>query len=214
MSQAKLDCPKIQNHLALYAGRDLEQPLCLEVEAHLLACESCRRELARAAVGRERIAVLGSETSRALAFESADLWPAMKLRLAEERASSRTAAALVPVAPLAARSFARRRGLPLSIAAAAALLLSLQFGSAPKEAQPQSFLPALGSPALAPIVPAESVATNKPVETAPAVGLRRALPGEERLRDSSAPLDGRLGSGLRLGAQDEPNSLAADTGLR
>ncbi len=199
MSQANLDCPKIQKHLALYAGRDLEEPLCLEVEAHLALCAGCRDELARAASGRERIAVLGRESSRGL--ESVDLWPALNQRLVQERAALRPAAALADGVARKRPNALRRRWIPLSIAAAAALLLSLQWGL--ETEAPPTFLPAVS-----PIVPAEKVAKNQSAAQLPAGALRRAKPGEERLRDSSAPLDGRLGQGLPVDARGEPNSLA------
>ncbi len=199
MSQPNLDCPKIQKHLALYAGRDLEEALCREVEAHLAECAGCRDELSRAASGRERIAVLGRETSRRL--ESVDLWPALNQRLAQERAALRPAAALANAAPRALPNVLRRRWIPISIAAAAALMLSLNFGFDTQA--PPTFIPAVS-----PIVPAETIAKNEPAAELPAGVLRRAKPGEERLRDSSAPLDGRLGQGLPVDARGEPNSLA------
>ncbi len=199
MSQPNLDCSKIQKHLALYAGRDLEEPLCLEVEAHLALCAGCREELARSVSGRERIAVLGQETSRAL--KSVELWPALNQRLAQERAALRPAAALAHAVARTRPNVLRRRWIPISVAAAAALVLSLQWGLDTEA--PPIFIPAAG-----PIVPAEAVARNQPDAMLPAGALRRAKPGEERLRDSSAPLDGRLGQGLPFDARGEPNSLA------
>ncbi len=199
MSQPNLDCPKIQKHLALYAGRDLEQPLCLEVEAHLALCAGCRDELARSVAGRERIAVLGEETSRAL--KSIELWPALNQRLAQERAALRPAAAFTDAAPRSRPNVLRRRWIPISIAAAAALMLSLRWGFDTQA--PPTFVPAAN-----PIVPAEAVAKNQSAAELPAGALRRANPGEERLRDSSAPLDGRQGQGRPFDARGEPNSLA------
>lgn len=212
MNHANEHCPKIRQHLALYAGRDLEQPLCVEVERHLAECESCRVELAQAAAARARIAVLGAETARAV--ESIELWPALGERWVSERANAKPAAALS-----APRAAPRRIWIPVSLAAAAALMIALNWSSEPEApvAPPISHV-------VDPSVPIEDVATNAPgadvlgpdalqPDVLKNVGLRRAAPGEERLRDSSAPF-GMPRSLLRRGSQDTPNSLAGDNDLR
>ncbi|HTF91340.1 MAG TPA: zf-HC2 domain-containing protein [Planctomycetota bacterium] len=210
MSTVNQDCPKIRQHLALFAGRDLEEPLCRLVEAHLAACGACSAELSRTLAARERISVLGAQTARGL--DAIDLWPAVRESWAREREAARTEVAALN---LSRPHSTRRRWIPVSLAAAAAaiaLFTALHWGIG--DAQP--FAP--GAPQ-GPQAPGntENVAQN--VDLVPAAepvsngSLRRAGPGEERLRDSSAPLIFPRSWHERTGA-GQPNSLAGDDSLR
>lgn len=204
MSHANENCTKIRQQLALYAGRDLEEPLCVEVEQHLGECASCRAELARAGAARERIAVLGAQTARGL--ESVDLWPALGERWTRERVAAKPAAAAAIAGAPRAKSGTWRRWVPLSLAAAAALAVALRWNSEPAAPTTPPF-----SHIVDPALPPEDVASNlKADESLQSGALRRAAPGEERLRDSSSPLRPWPGRG----SQDTPNSLAGDKDLR
>jgi hypothetical protein len=211
MSHATENCPKIRQHLALYAGRDLEEPLCVEVERHLAECESCRIELARAGQARERIAVLGVQTARGV--EAIDLWPALGERWASEKSAATRAPSRTP-----RRS--RRILIPLALAAAAALVIAQLWNSEPAS----QAVPPISHVADPIVVPVEDVAQHAPgaqraldepgTDDLQSGGLRRAAPGEERLRDSSAPFGLPLAPWLRRAAQDTPNSLAGNNDLR
>lgn len=215
MSSTNLACTSARPHLALHAGGDLEPALAEQVEAHLVGCAACRAELVRAQLGRQRIAMLAQSSLDGL--ESVDLWPALRQRLISER--ERASERREPVAEerdsvhAASRrvgSRLRRVGwLALPLAAAAALLLMFNRGEAPL------IVPA-GSPPSA--LPAAALAANSGVDMqAPQPtpqGLRRAAPGDERLRDSARPMDPPSSGLLRRGDPGSPNALAGDDGLR
>jgi len=203
MNQPSLDCTSAHPHLALHAGGDLESALAQQVEAHLAGCANCSAELGRAKLARERIALLAQADPEGL--DSLDLWPALSQRLAAERAAADAARA--STAARGRPSRLRRAGwFALPLAAAAALLLMFQRGETP-------LTPPAGSPPSP--LPSVELATHLGIETqATPNGLRRAAPGEERLRDSARPLDAQVNGLLRRAAPGAPNALAGDDGLR
>lgn len=209
MSTVNQDCTKIRQHLALYAGRDLEESVCVQVEQHLSGCGACRAELGKTFAARERIAVLGAETQRGL--ESAALWPAVREAWLREREIERTEVASLDLS----RPRAKRRLLPLSLAAAAAVAafwLGSHWHLFPGEPAENVVVddgaspPRQGDIAITP-----QGAAVQPVGTG---SLRRAEPGEERLRDSSLPLEFAPHAWRTRGDPRAPNALAGDDGLR
>ena len=198
MSTVNHDCPNVRQHLALYAGRDLEAALCTQVEQHLAGCDACRDELAITLAARERIRVFGAETAQGL--EAVDLWPAVRDSWAREQLATREEVAALNLSR--PRSM-RRYWLPISLAAAAALFFALRSALTP-DAITEDKTPNV----------VEHVAPNIEVQPAAAGSLRRASPGEERLRDSSVPLFGPSRFGNNRAGTTEPNSLAGDDGLR
>ncbi|MEO6711426.1 MAG: zf-HC2 domain-containing protein [Planctomycetota bacterium] len=214
MSPVNQDCTKIRQHLALFAGRDLEQALCLLVEAHLAGCGTCSAELSRTLAARERIGVFGAQTTRGL--EAIDLWPAVRESWAREREAARTEVAALN---LSRSHSTRRRWIPVSLAAAAAaaaLFTALRWGIGDTAPDARAFGPGAAHGPQAPH-DTENVAKNvvPAIEAEPVSNgsLRRAGPGEERLRDSSAPLIFPRAWHERAGA-GQSNSLAGDDGLR
>jgi hypothetical protein len=233
MTHANLDCPKTRQHLTLYAGRDLEEALCAAVERHLEGCEPCRRELASTLAARERFAHLRTETARAA--ESVDLWPGVRARWASSRAepvanapssaprpAEHRPAAQRPAAPSrGAPTWARRAWLPTSLAAAAVLVVAFRSGFAPDPAPNSPPISGPGSAPISGIVTHEHGASVAGGEepAAPVIpgvdgALRRAQPGDERLRDSSAPFDALRPGRLLRDGRAAPNSLASDQDLR
>jgi anti-sigma factor RsiW len=177
----------------------LESALGEQVEAHLAACAECRAELSRAQAARERIAVFGAQSAKDV--EAVDLWPALDRRLRTERA--------LPSVRKSPRSTMLRRvsWLALPLAAAAALLMTLDLGQ-PSDVAPNGVDSAApGAPALA--TNAAAAAEGESTSAQPG-GLRRAGPGDERLRDSSRELDGSLRTRLRPVGPAAGNSLAGD----
>lgn len=215
MSTVNQDCPKVRQHLVLFAGRDLEEPLCAQVEQHLAGCAACRAELEATLAARERIGVFGAHNERGL--DSVDLWPAVRASVQSEREAARTEVATLHQALRASKPRAAlRRWLPLSLAAAAALVIALGLLQESPPSLPDQ--PVAGTP----VPPTPNVATNDGgvrVEPISSGSLRRAGPDDERLRDFSAPfpLQPRSifrGPGLPRTGNDASNSLAGDDGLR
>jgi anti-sigma factor RsiW len=207
MSTLNQECPKIRQHLALYAGRDLEEPLCAQVEQHLAGCSACREEFGRTSAARERIRVFGVQTARDL--ESVELWPLVRESWTREREALETEVAALN---LSRPRSTLRRWLPLSLAAAAALVIALGWAMSPDQLLNSGEgvnPPGVHAPKLAdnsgPMLPAQAVSTGS---------LRRAGPGEERLRDSSAPLFMPMRSLQDRAGTDSTNSLVGDDGLR
>lgn len=205
MSAMNQDCPKIRQHLALYAGRDLEEPLCVQVEQHIAGCGACREELCKTLAARERIGVFGALSARDL--DAVDLWPGIRESWNREREAARSeVAALNAIRPRASR----RRWLSISLAAAAVLVIFLRWSLVHESPI---------APPIAHVPPQSNARGNVAVNTSPNApvapvvndgSLRRAGPGEERLRDSSAPLLLPLRSWTSRAGNDTPNSLAGD----
>lgn len=210
------ECSKVRQHLVLFAGRDLEEPLCAQVEQHLAGCAACRVELELSLAAQRRIAVFGAQNARGL--DAVDLWPAVRASVRSERETARTEVAALASSGLALRASkpraASRRWLPLSLAAAAALAIALGFLYEPQPEVPEVIGPPVaGTPH---VLPAPDVATNGGVRVEPVSSgsLRRAGPDDERLRDFSAPFTLQPRSKLPRTGNDSSNSLAGDDGLR
>jgi len=210
MSNVNQDCTKIRQQLALFAGRDLEENLCGQVEQHLGGCEACRAELSKTIAARERIALFGSSNAQGL--EALDLWPAVRASWSSERVALETEAAALNLSRPRSRV---RRWLPLALAAAAALVIYWGW-----EAAPSLSIEPVAPPLAQNPIESEDVASHSDVadptlvvDPLPQGSLRRAGPNEERLRDSSLPLGLPLRSLIRP-AGDTQNSLAGDDGLR
>ena len=209
MSNVNQDCQKLHQHLALYAGRDLEEPLCEELEQHLAGCGVCRAELAKTLAARERIGVFGAQNS--LGLDALDLWPAVRTAWLREREATRIEVALLN--HMARPRALRRRWIPVALAAAAALVITLGWAlDLGSKTAPSNLVltPVAGSaPQFVLNTPGNAV-----IEPFAAGSLRRAAPGEERLRDSSAPLQLPRRAWPTSGGGETPNSLAGDDGLR
>ncbi len=200
MTQVTMDCPKARQHLALFAGRDLEEALSLDLERHLEQCATCQNELMQVRAARERIAVLGAQT--AAEMQSVDLWPALRERLAAETRSQSSAAARGGMWP------AVRRWIPISIAAAALVVISVRWSMDPMDSvsAPPGVV-AVESVNSAAVEAPNLASTPAPQVQIPTGMLRPAGPGDERLRDLSRPWWHEGGAGA-------PNALVGDSGLR
>ncbi|HUR29408.1 MAG TPA: zf-HC2 domain-containing protein [Planctomycetota bacterium] len=213
MSTLNQECPKVRQHLVLFAGRDLEEPLCTQVEQHLAGCAACRAELDLLLDARRRIGVFGAQNARGL--DAVDLWPEVSAAVRREREAARSEVAALHLALRASKPRAAlRRWLPLSLAAAAALVIALGFLFESRTNVPDVTVPPVV--VTPPAVPAPSVAVNGGVrvETVSSGSLRRAGPDDVRLRDSSAPFALQPRSRIQRAGNDSSNSLAGDDGLR
>lgn len=106
-----MSCTLKEELLALHAGGDLPVAEAAEVEQHVLQCDHCAHELAAYRSARESLQALRGEEAA-----SPGLWEELDARLDVIDATSRHQ-----------RPWYARYGLGAPLAAAAALLLTLQF---------------------------------------------------------------------------------------
>lgn len=186
-------CDDVLALIPLHVGGDLEPEWTERVARHLERCDSCTAELERARAARAPFAMLRAEAD---GWSAVDVWDGVRSELARE-------GLLAPSSPLPAapRRVTRAPLVPLGRLAAAAGILALGLWAAfAGETPPNAGSPGPGPVSLegagseAPVIRAMPVSTgglagtvgDDPIEPM-AGGLRRAQPGEERLRDLSRP---------------------------
>lgn len=190
----EMQCDEARSHLPLFVGGDLEAPLAESLSGHLSACEPCSHRLE--ALERARGALISTRRTELADGSPVDLWAGIRSQLASEGlldsgAATARLSVSSPATSAAFRHGAQRRPHRAfgGLAAAAALILMVW---SPWNGQPErdgAALPETQSPGLS----GERVATGTdvpvilPISSAPASGLRRVLPGEERLADSARP---------------------------
>ena len=167
-----MPCNQVENLIPLYVGEDdLDLPQARLVREHLAACAGCAAIAEAAARARSALVALRGPS----ASGEVDLWRPIRAVLASEGRIG--AAQTIPQRVSARRRASLARWLPAAAAAAAAVLvaIALEMGARDDAA------PLGGTPKLAAPVVAVDGAGEAPVPG----GLRRALPWEERLRDSA-----------------------------
>lgn len=203
----EMQCDEARSHLPLFVGGDLEAPLAESLSGHLIRCEPCSHRLK--GLERARTALISTRRTELADGSPVDLWAGIRSQLAGEGLlDSGVATAHLTVSSPATSDVFRHRAQRRpqralgGLAAAAALVLMVW---SPWNGQPERVeiaLPGTTAPASA----ARSlVAGNELPASLPVVlpvsaeftgGLRRVLPGEERLADSARPFPAVLPPGI------------------
>jgi anti-sigma factor RsiW len=199
-------CTAVRGYLPLYAGGDLDTAQMLAVSAHLEGCPPCAAEARAAEAARRAIRTLAERRDGEI-----DVWASVRAELAAEGWLGARAARVSAGTPGArARRVARVGFAALATAAALAAGFRLLTGGGPETVERDGPRPAplAGIDVQAPVVPVATPALPQ-VDGVPG-GLRRAGPGEERLRYRALP----FGERERGGAADGGWSLAGDRQLK
>jgi hypothetical protein len=168
-----MSCAEARFHLHLYVGGDLESSLAETVDAHVAACADCTRALEPMRAARGRLLALREDGETPV-----DLWPRIRAGLSERRPAGSEVAA--------PRRSAAAAWWLAGLAAAAAALYFFAFG-------PGAQVPSSGVREQAPPVATVPDAAPAPQEQLASTdgdqlrGLRRVMPGDERLRDHAQP---------------------------
>ncbi|MHC4263537.1 MAG: hypothetical protein ACYSWX_13505, partial [Planctomycetota bacterium] len=186
-----LDCGTVRHLIPLHVGQDLEDQAGRLVDEHLVGCDACAAELARAEEARQVYFEAGNREA------GVDLWPGVRAGLiaaGQLEGDARPSLRPEPMAPFTSRpsgvaSVAPIRRLWVASAAAAAMLLTavaaIQLapgggtGSEEMHTGPEI---ASETPTVAPAV---GVAQS---DEAPSQGGLRSIPESERLLQPGRPL--------------------------
>jgi len=192
--KTEMQCDDASSYLPLFVGGDLEAPLAESLSGHLVRCEPCSQRLE--GLERARGALISIRRAGPADGSRVDLWAGIRSQLASEGLLDSGAHPVLPSVSSRATSGRFRHGIQrrlggLAAAAAFVLLVWSPWRDAPQVVGPDSAPTAPGVASLEPgVAPQNTSAVTPLVEPEVQLisnGLRRVLPGEERLADSARP---------------------------